>query len=254
MYSIKILTADHFDNDFTVICKNLQILLTGKAQSWFWRYHKRVETIEWDHFCAEIRYQYKDFKTDSDILEELRNRKQKSSENFETFFESVSTIMDRLNRQIEEMELIEILKKNLRPDIRHELLYVPICSVAHLRKLVQMREDLLSEDNFRRNNPAKPNFNFPRKNIAAVESCDEFPTEPIASHEATVDALNQASTIMKCWNCNEPGHLWEDCLRDRVVFCYGCGTKNVYKPQCPKYASKRLLGGKLYNPANQPKN
>lgn len=55
LYRLKSLTLDHFEGDFTVIGRNLQILLTGRARDWLWRYRKQVPTIQWDDFCRAIR-------------------------------------------------------------------------------------------------------------------------------------------------------------------------------------------------------
>lgn len=48
LYRIKTLTRDTFNNDFTVICSNLNTMLTGKARDWYWRYHKQVQSITWE--------------------------------------------------------------------------------------------------------------------------------------------------------------------------------------------------------------
>lgn len=254
LYRVRSLTADNFDNDFSFICKNITILLTGKAQAWFWRYHKQVETVVWDDFCVALRYQFKDFKTDFDIREELRNRKQKPSENFELFYESVSAMIDRLSTPISEQDLIEILTRNLRPEIRHELLYVPILSIAHLRKLVQMRENLFNDEYSRRTLNNKPLNSFPRRNISELEHCDEAKSDIVEVENLTVDAINHNHTPLKCWNCSETGHFWEDCLKDRTIFCYGCGAKNTYKPNCLKCTTKRISGSKSFNLVNTTKN
>lgn len=47
-----------------------------------------------------------------------------------------------------------------------------------------------------------------------------------------------------CWNCDQLGHHWQDCLYDRTVFCYGCGAKQVYKPNCLKCNAKRQNSSK----------
>lgn len=240
LYRIRSLTADNFDNDFSIICRNLTILLTGKALAWFWRYHKQVATVVWDDFCVALRYQFKDFKTDFDIREELRNRKQKPNESFELFYESVSTMIDRLSTPISEEDLIEILTRNLRPEIRHELLYVPILSIAHLRKLVQMRENLFNDEYARRNIFNKSHQQIPRKSVSEIEHCDVKLPCLTEIEKLSVDAVNHTYIPPKCWNCSESGHLWEDCLKERTIFCYGCGAKNTYKPNCLKCTTKRI--------------
>lgn len=130
LYRVRCLTEENFNNDFSLVCKNLHILLTGKARDWYWRYHKQVRNIDWKEFCLALKYQFKEFKTSFDIQEEVPNRKMKPNETFETFFEAVSAMLDKLETPIPESELIEILTKNLRPEIRHELLYVPVYSIA----------------------------------------------------------------------------------------------------------------------------
>lgn len=253
LYRIRSLTAENFNNDFSIICRNLHILLSGKARDWYWRFHKQVDNIEWSEFCAAIKYQYKDFKTNFDLREDLRNRKMKAGETFDTFFEAISAIIDRLDSQIAESELIEILTKNLRPDIRHELLYVPIYSVAHLRKCVQMRENLMSDEYFRKNVASRTlNQSYPKRNVAELdltENSDIF--QPSDSVESNIDAI-QYTNNSKCWNCDCIGHNWQDCLSERTIFCYGCGTKNMYKPQCPKCSSKLPSNKKNYQRPTPP--
>lgn len=167
----------------------------------------------------------------------------KPTETFEAFYDSILSMLDRLDQPMEEQEVIEILTRNLRPEIRHELLYVPIFSLAHLRKLVQMRESLLSEDQFRRGMSAKIIPNQGIRKIADIDfdGCNDSFTEDKVQ---LVDAVQQPPRPVKCWNCNEFGHCWEDCEAERNIFCYGCGEKNTYKPQCAKCSSRKLWKSK----------
>lgn len=53
--------------------------------------------------------------------------------------------------------------------------------------------------------------------------------------DPVVDALQNEGIV--CWNCSETGHTFQDCMvATRNVFCYGCGAKNIYRPQCPRCA------------------
>lgn len=96
LYRIKSLTNDSFNGDFSIICRNLNTLLNGKAKEWYWRYLKQTPNLNWNDFCIAIRGQYKDFKTTYDIRVDIRNRKQKCNESFDMFFDAISSIMDRL--------------------------------------------------------------------------------------------------------------------------------------------------------------
>lgn len=45
-----------------------------------------------------------------------------------------------------------------------------------------------------------------------------------------------------CWNCDDIGHTFMDCAAPRLIFCYGCGAKNVVRPQCAKCSVRQLQG------------
>lgn len=234
LYRLRILTNENFAGDFNLICKHLHILLSGKARDWYWRYHKTVSFINWGEFCTALRCQYRDCKSNFDIKEEIRNRKQKPGETFDMFYEAVSSIMDRLQIPLSDSELIEILTRNLRPDIRHELLYVNIDSIPHLRQLVQMRETFLNDDYIRRNLNMR---NTPV--LTNRRQVSELDNEPNLNIKDQVDAVGKADNPPRCWNCDCHGHFWEDCLAERKIFCYGCGAKNTYKPQCQRCQTRK---------------
>lgn len=70
-----------------------------------------------------------------------------------------------------------------------------------------------------------------------------------------LDCVNAISTVDRnslsiCWNCDDIGHTYMDCTRTRRIFCYGCGTKDVVRPQCPK-CSVRILSGNAQRNARQ---
>lgn len=256
LYRIISMTKDHLNGNFDIVCGNLQVLLADKALHWYWRYHKQVDCIRWNEFCVALKCEFKDLRSNYDLKEEIRNRKMRPGELFETFYDSICTILDRLETPMVEAEIVEILTRNLRPDIRHELLYVPVYSIAHLRKLVQMRENLLADDIYRKqvsgkNAPIVPPF---RRNVSEVIYKEELEQDSLIDQ---VDAVSHsAQTRFTCFNCKEPGHHWEDCTKERTIFCYGCGLENVYKPQCTKCSGdkskfpKNCLRPKT--PQNQP--
>lgn len=239
LYRVRSLTKDNFNSDFSVVCSNLNIMLTGKAQNWFWRYHKQVQAIVWDDFCDALRSQFREFKSYFEIREEVRNRKQKQNETFDAFFDSISEIMDRLPSPMSENDLMGVLARNLRPEIRQDLLYVPIRSLSHLRKLVQMRENFLTEEHVRRNLTMRnANANtMPRRYISEVDIPEDDHIPAPSETELFIEAIDKPDHD-KCWNCGENGHHWQDCLHDRLIFCYGCGAKNVFKPKCVKCTAR----------------
>ena len=245
IYRIKSLTNDYLNNDFHLLCKHLHILLNGKAREWYWRYRKQVPNLNWTNLCSELRYQYKDFKTASDIKQQIRTRKQREGETFQSFYDDIVRMSDRLSAPLEEEELIEIVTRNLLPEIRKELLYVNVMSINQLRKLCYMRENLLSEEKeTRRSQFPRANQNV-RRNVYSVECVENVGTVNNVSNEEfdcvrqeteepmQVSAINGQKKLI-CANCDQEGHHWQNCIAERRVFCYGCLAKGVYKPQCKK--------------------
>lgn len=249
LYRIKSLTNTTFNGDFKPVCNNLHILLTGKARNWYWRYHKQVQTIVWADFCDALRSQYREFKSSFDIRDEIRNRKQRSNESFDVFFESVTSIMDKLTVPMGEGELIEVIARNLRPEIRQDLLYVPIHSISHLRKLVQMRENFLSDEYVRKNLQARSMNVQPlaRRHVAEIDPKHDDNIHVPEETDVCVEAFHKTEHG-SCWNCDGVGHHWQDCLQDRSIFCYGCGAKNTYKPNCTKCANRTASMSKNFRP------
>lgn len=255
LYRVKSLTLDYFEGDFSLICKNLQILLSGRAREWLWRYRKQVLIIKWEDFCQAFRSQYADFKTSSDLREEIRNRKQKPGENFDVFFDSISCIIDRLDNPMTETEIVETLTRNLRPEIRQELLYINISSVSHLRQLVHKRENFLNDLHVRRNMNNRQDQNPTTRRQLAEIDYDGIAVdyESQIENDAAINAIQASSYQSLCWNCDGKGHHWQDCVQDRQIFCYGCGAKKVYKPNCTKCKYNAVYGSKNHQPSVPPK-
>lgn len=93
--------------------------------------------------------------------------------------------------------------------------------------------------------------------MAAVESStiynrnDEETTEHDSrkNSDFEVHALEvKTDRPVKCWKCGDEGHMWDMCVKERQIFCYGCGLRNVYKPQCLKcWKNSKKYSGIYHN-------
>lgn len=220
IYRVEALTNQTLNSNFDLLCDHISTLFDGKANDWFWRYHQSAQTIKWPQLREALRKQYKDTRTDIDLREMIRDRKQKYNENFDTFYEAVIEISDRLSEPLSEKILVEILRRNLLPEIQHEILILKVKSVSELRDICRRREFFLQDIRTKQNLPKT--FPFVKKQIHEIEE-DSFPEEE-----------NVSGISLVCWNCRKSGHRYQDCLEDRQVFCYGCGLAKVYKSNCVK--------------------
>ncbi|KAL7725649.1 hypothetical protein ACLKA6_005708 [Drosophila palustris] len=97
----------------------------------------------------------------------------------------------------------------IRPPSNHdEVVAQPLASqpVGHLRRLVQMNENLIGELRSCADVPLKLKPSVPRHQVYAMEDTYSD-TESIASAETTAElaAIRQAGPNVKCWNCEELG-------------------------------------------------
>lgn len=226
LYRVEALTKETLNGNFELLCQHISALFESKANEWFWRYHKSVSEIRWSRLCAALRTQYKDSRTDVDWRELIRDRKQRPHESFDSFYEAIIDISDRLYQPLEETVLIEILRRNLLPEIQHEILNIPISSIGQLRDICRRREFFLQDIN-KRHSFSKPIH--PRKQLH--ELVNDF--GDLSENDEVISAIS-----LSCWNCKKAGHRYQDCLEERSIFCFGCGAPNVYKPNCAICHSK----------------
>lgn len=224
IYRVQIMTTNTLSGNFDVLCRYIHILFDGKALSWFWRFHRQNDgLLAWSTLSGSLRKQYGQVSNDSDIRDDIRRRKQKYNENFDEFAEAIVILADRLRTSLSEDELCEEIKRNLRPEIRHELLHLEISSVSDLRKAVRRHEK------FVRDNQTRFRYSKEKGQLAEIEE-GEGEYNDTKDHN---DVCEVGETVI-CWNCDGTGHVYKDCTDERRIFCYGCGKKNVYRPNCSK--------------------
>lgn len=217
-----LLIKEHRVTYYDLLCQHAHILFDGKARQWYWRFHRQtLGLFNWQDLCQALKKQFRETITDSDIKDDMRRRKQRANENFEDYLEVLMGMSDRLQTPISEQELVEIAIRNLRNEIRYELLHVNIPNISVLRSEVRKHEKFNEEVkqwSFRHNTSI-------RRQVSEVEvDLDEDEIQE------DVEVLNLSE--MRCWNCEVLGHKYQECLAPRRIFCYGCGKIDTYKPNC----------------------
>lgn len=250
IYRVNALTRSSLRGNFTALCQNAHVLFEGKAKSWFWRYHHSVAALDWIEICEALKRDFKDFRTDSDVKESMRNRKQRSNEPFEGYLDIIMRMSDGLRNPMTDQELVELVVRNLLPEIRLEMLHLELNSISDLRKACRRRENFFSE--IQNKAQVTKSYVLPRRNISEIEG------EPLAN-DSEVSALNnklsiKPSPVSKCWNCDEVGHRYKDCVKPRRVFCYGCGLIAFFLPNCPNCNSPENQRRDVHNTKRHPNN
>lgn len=227
IYRVEALTNQTLGGNFEILCGNASALFEGKANDWFWRFHKTVTKVTWPQLCDALRRQYKDSRTDVDYREMIRDRRQKPHESFDSFYESVIDLVDRLEQPLNEKTLVEILRRNLLPEIQHEILNMTISSIGQLREICRRREFFM-QDVHRKHGLSNNKFGHLQKRLSELGMESEEAPELLTPGDVVEEIT------LTCWNCRLIGHRYQDCIAERSVFCYGCGEPQTYKPNCRK--------------------
>jgi len=209
--------------DYQLLCNHISNLLEDKASNWFWRYHAEVQgRIIWMDLCAAMVEEFKDRRTDEDVMDKIRARKQKAGERFDSFYDEILRLNDRMVQRLSSADLLPIVKRNLHPDLRKDLLYLPIHTMSQLREYISKRE-IFDEDIAKHSSRSHAST----RQVAEV-------SVPQANHES-IEAFGTSRPPLKCWNCLKENHRWNECPSEtRNLFCYGCGQPDVVQPKCPK--------------------
>lgn len=229
IYRVEALTAQTLQGNYDLLCGNASSLFDGKVNDWFWRYHRSVNCIRWQDLCRALREQYQDSRTDVDLRELIRERKQKPNESFDSFYDSIVSLTDRLRTPLSDGLLVEILRRNLLPEIQHEILNIEIRSLQHLRDTCRRREFFMQDMRRRHGLAISKPVPIPKR----LSELDADENVVLTDPPDEISAIN-----FVCWNCGQGGHRYQDCLEERTIFCYGCGAPNTYRPNCAKCASK----------------
>lgn len=196
-----------------------------------------------------MRQQYSPIDTDLETYDKIRARKQLPGESFAKFSVAVSLLASRLMAPLTEGERLEHLRANMNVGLKNALLYHPTYSVFQLQELAKRYEKLMgcptdgARPNARRISeihslPQNSHYQLVSPPEVVEEHNSSLPVhiEAIANADANAPSpVHNRADLLCCWNCDDIGHTYLNCESStRNVFCYGCGEKNTYKPNCVK--------------------
>lgn len=239
IYRIESLVHDTLNGNFNLFCEHVQCLFTKEAKDWYWHFRRTVNRVTWPVLCEALRTNFEQHRSDIDIKEDMRARRQTPSESFDDYKNAIYKIAEDLSTPLREQEIVDILQRGLRPKIRQQLLYVNISSVADLRRLCIKGENLLKEISKSDSNLTRGPFQRRPINEVFIEGDEEMGNDVLPESEISELARGSTNNLV-CWNCRNSGHRYFDCLEDRTTFCYGCGAVGIYKPNCNKCSPGNL--------------
>jgi len=245
----ELLTRQTLRGNFDLLHNNVYMLLRGKAAEWYYEFNRTRTAANWPELVRALREQFGETISDSQLMRQLYDRRQRPGEKFDDFLDALKRISSRMMTPLTDHELFNVARGALRDDVQKELLHMHIHGLSHLRQLCRESEDFTEQCNQRaglerRSGPKPPSFPPAGKMFRNVnelqvdcragweendEEDGDFLTEEVA-------AIGQR--VLKCWNCLEEGHPWFKCRKEQKLFCWGCGKPGIKTPDCGRCLQK----------------
>lgn len=252
--------ADNLTSESIVL--GLHFLLRDSASDFYWVQRRKCPNSTYAQLKRSMIAHFLRQDNDFELRKFIMGRRQGQREEFVDFCLSIECLAARLSRPIDEAELLEILRQNMSARLQDRLLLTPIASVDVLKSACQKFERMWAsqiEHSKSRNftgHLAELGFDDPFNNVYGSNTAGRSDSQVSEFHtscgpdsfniaEVSRPRLNRPnSDLIVCWNCDDIGHSFSDCQsRNRNIFCYGCGAKQVYKPKCSKCNPGNLRAG-----------
>lgn len=213
-------------------------LLTDRASQWYWTYQRRGEALSWEDLKdAFIRRFVPSRETDYDIRAKIESRKQRPNETFNDFCLDIESLAVRLNTRMEDIELIEVLRRNMTLQLRKALWRHPTRTVDSLISCCTEFEQMCSEEMFQNQIVQRRAMRVSEleevQSMQNAQSQSRVATESLQGQVEAVQLGGSRGDMPICWNCKDIGHTFVQCtLPQQDIFCFSCGLKGVLRTQC----------------------
>lgn len=243
----------------------LHCLLVDNAADFYWVQRRKNPDSTWVQLKNSMVAHFARQDNDFELRKFIMSKRQGGREEFGEFSLAIECLAARLTRPMDDAELLEILRQNMSPQLQDRLLMHNFISLDQLKSACQKYERMWARQNDHGKETrfsgrlAELGYNVAENETNHAISNSQHMNESVINNAGTesqdfeVAAINRRpaqrpnSDLLVCWNCDDIGHVFMDCQSpNRNIFCYGCGTKNVYKPKCPKCSpGNSHLGGNI---------
>lgn len=208
---------------------NFHIFLTGRAETWYWFFIKQNPSASYPFLKFSITKEFGTLEKDHDIVIKISLKKQSPRESYDEFHSSIVAMNSRLGNPMSDIQLIDILKKNLNPGMKYILFNSNQTNLEDFREAARKAEKLLFEN--KQQFPLLPSQRHVNE-IEAVGGTEEIDSDP-QIEALQIKRRSDYSRIL-CWNCSSFGHSYIYCPEEtRNLFCFKCGQRGFTTPKCP---------------------
>ncbi|XP_053691542.1 uncharacterized protein LOC128740057 [Sabethes cyaneus] len=222
-----------------VLLRDIHMLLEGSASDWFFTYVDDLDT--WEAFEAGITFRFGNPNMDQGIRSKIQDRRQQRGEPFIAFVSEIEKLNRMLSQPLSRRRKFEVIWDNMRQHYRSK---ISIVEVKDLQQLIKLNHRIdaadpqlqqISEGPIRRpvnqidaeysdsemEQEASINAVQGRSNGEQMRLNGRSNLRPTRELHTAVGQQAQSNSLGACWNCQEMGHAWRQCVKPKLIFCYG---------------------------------
>lgn len=223
-------------------------IFTGDALHWY----RSVSSIykDWTSLISHLKEDFDILDFDYRMTSEIRNRTQGDGESIIVYLSIMEGMFSRLSKPLSNEDKLEIILHNIRPCYSNIIAASPnIKSIQDLREVCKNYERIkVRSENYREppvfnSKMLAPEFCYqPQKRKEQEKKFYGNGSFSMSTHRPfkndsqfkPLEARVAEISTPYCFRCRVNTHSMRDCTAERTIFCFGCGEKNVRKPDCPK--------------------
>lgn len=165
----------------------------------------------WSELKAALMSEFHHHTTATDVHNTLRNRKKRKDENYQQYVLVMQEIAS--SAEIDEQDVIAYIIKGIPDSVFNKQVMLTANTIAELKAILRKYEKMKADMQ-----PTTTGYSKPVQQ-----------TKPLPRDE----------TKIKCYNCNETGHMSTKCPKPRREkgSCFRCGKKGHVVTDCPQKTS-----------------
>nr|CAI5855249.1 unnamed protein product [Callosobruchus analis] len=218
--------------------------------------YRTTRASSWDDLCNQLRDTFLPHDYEYGLWDEIRSRTQGTNEKVVNFVVVMESLFRKLREPVSEHTKVNIIQRNFLPYIQRQLALHPVTTVSQIMSMARSIEEahvraqryqpppssvkglLEPELRYRRTEGSAPSTNC----LAASTPCTSGPNmEENISLASLTNSPARPEAL--CWNCHQTGHKFRKCQREKQIFCFRCGRRDVTSNSCPHCVQKKLSGG-----------
>lgn len=229
-------------------------LFEDVALEWFRAQLRQKRFNSWNSLVSALKNDFLPRGYDEELWKQIERRTQHEDEPVVIYISIMENLFECLSEKPSEEKRLRTLLPRVLPGYQSHLALQDVPTISRLVQICRALEDSEKAKKCFKPPPTKqistlePGLAYNSLSNRLLTSTSSRDTNRRdfgnSNHPTSSRSLGSSSQVssLHCWQCNEVGHMKRDCRkRAKGPTCYGCGRKNVIRPNCPNCSKNGRL-------------